>query len=120
MTTNNTEIKIVMKTCTMCKKDFERTKENFYTKKGKIQSGKCKKCQAKYNAKYAKPKKDYERNKEYYKNYFKEYQKINVKCPACNIVIKKAGVARHKKTQKHIRNIETPVTEQNDIEVICL
>lgn len=120
MTTNNTEIKIVMKTCGMCKKDFEKTAENFYTKRGKIQTGKCKKCQSKYNYKYAKPKKDYERNKEYYKNYFIEYQKKLVKCPACNIVIKKAGVARHKKTQKHIRNIESPSTEQEGVEVIIV
>lgn len=118
MTTNNTEIKIVMKTCGMCKKDFEKTKENFYTKHGKIQTGKCKKCQSKYNYKYANPKKDYEKNKEYYKKYFKEYQSKLVKCAVCNINIKKASIARHRKTQKHRRNLETPISEQEIVGVI--
>ena len=115
--TDNTKTEMKMITCLACKKDFEKSPENFYTYKGKLVTAKCKKCRSAYNSKYS--KNDYVKYKEYYTEYAKKYAAQKVRCEACNMEIKKSSLRGHLKTKRHLKNIEvSEETNDNDDSIV--
>lgn len=115
--TDNTKTETEMITCLACKKDFEKSPENFYTYRGKLVTAKCKKCRSAYNSKYS--KNDYHKYKEYYTAYAKKNAALKVRCEACNMEIKKTSMRGHLKTNRHLKNIEVP-EETNDNDTIVV
>jgi len=116
--TENTKTEMKMITCLACKKDFEKSPENFYKYRGKLVTAKCKKCRSAYNAKYS--KNDYDKYKEYYTAYSKKIAAVKVRCEVCDMEIKKTSLRRHLKTKRHLKNIEVSEETNNTDEAIVV
>ena len=115
--TDNTKTEMEMITCLSCKKDFEKSPENFYKYRGKLVTAKCKRCRSAYNSKYS--KNDYHKYKEYYTAYAKKNAAKKVRCDACNMEIKKTSLRKHLVTKRHLKNIEvSEETDNNDDSIV--
>ena len=95
-------------TCNTCEKEFEKTKDNFYTSKGKLKTTICKGCKKQKNDKYrdrVDQKKEYQKRKEKMKEYQQKRLKEKVEC-YCGLTISMLYLTKHKKTIKHHIRLE--------------
>jgi len=103
--------------CKICEKEFDATHDNFYTTRGRLTFGKCKKCKVRQNVEVNKKNNNnrYKNNKEYYRNYMRVYNKKIIMC-TCGATVSQGRKSDHLKTKIHARRLEE-LTEQVSGEV---
>ncbi len=82
------------------KKEKKRLKEKKEEEEIKIKIEKRKQKIRESNKKYR------EKNKEKIRQYQKEYHKKKILCQVCNCYIQRVSLSRHKKSKKHLRNLD--------------
>ena len=100
-------------TCKTCQKEYEKTKENFYTYKDILRTNICKSCKILKNEKYRKNvdhKKEYQKRKEQMKEYYLKKKNEKITCE-CGTIVSALFMYKHKKTLKHHTRLEKVVQE---------
>jgi len=95
-------------TCKTCEKEYEKTKDNFYTSKGILKTNICKACKILKNKKYrgnVDHKKEYQKRKEQMKEYYIKKKNQIIDCE-CGCKISSLFMYKHKKTLKHSIRLE--------------
>ena len=100
-------------TCNTCQKEYEKTKENFYTSKGILKTNICKACKILKNKKYrdnVDHKKEYQKRKEQMKDYYIKKKNEIISCE-CGTNVSALYLTKHKKTLKHHTRLEKVIQE---------
>ena len=95
-------------TCKTCEKEYEKTKDNFYTSKGILKTNICKACKILKNKKYrgnVDHKKEYQKRKEQMKEYYLKKKNEKITCE-CGCIVSGLFMYKHKKTLKHSIRLE--------------